>query len=574
MGGGILQIAAYGAQDLYVTGNPQITFFKICYRRHTNFAIQPFEHAFLDNPGFGRMSELKIFRLGDLITKMILKISISPVIINAPIKFAWVRRLGYAILNYVSIEIGGQVIDKQYGEWLEIWYELARLGKQERGYAHMLGDIPLFTEYNTKSKPQCNLMIPLKFWFNRHVGLALPLIAIHYHDIFVRIRFNDIANLIITNTPNIRYLENVIIQNVSLITDYVYLDMKERREFATNIHEYLIEKVQFTGEASAKQGLNRSELIGFNFPTKELIWYMKNANYTSSKKFLCYSNSDDWSNELQICSRNILEHSIYLSCDNTILPVINECIPSWESFEPGTKGCTINKNIRVINESNDLTLFINTNSLVVIFPDNNYYSLTNKISACIHVFENNTVDINSFVSKINDRDVSIPLDMITDTRFYVNEQDYVLNNGVYVNQFINHGVNITGSVNPLIAAKLEYNDQERFEKRNGNFFNYLQPEMHHNNTPTDGVNVYSFAIRPEDHQPTGTSNLSMIENIILSMWFDDVPDRKNEKMRYRNNSLTANDINLFNNSSKLYIFGFCYNILRIMNGFAMLVYTN
>ena len=140
MSGGLMQLVAYGAQDIYFTGNPQITFFKIVYRRHTNFAIETIEQT-LSVMSILEKDVSKIIRNGDLVTKMYLRIKLNSVNPNGS-SFAWVRRIGHAIINTVEMEIGGTTMDRQYGTWLDIWYELARQGDHDRGYANMIGDVP------------------------------------------------------------------------------------------------------------------------------------------------------------------------------------------------------------------------------------------------------------------------------------------------------------------------------------------------------------------------------------------------------------------------------------------------
>src|SRR4029079_11926678 len=127
MGGGIMQLVAYGAQDIYLTGNPQITFFKVVYRRHTNFSIESIEHPFVGITSFGNKVSAKITRNGDLLSKMYLKVVLSRVDPECH-NFAWTRRVGHALLKQATIEIGGTRIDKQCGTWLDVWYELARQG--------------------------------------------------------------------------------------------------------------------------------------------------------------------------------------------------------------------------------------------------------------------------------------------------------------------------------------------------------------------------------------------------------------------------------------------------------------
>lgn len=180
MGGGLMQLVAYGAQDVYLTGNPQITFFKVVYRRHTNFSMETIEHTLSGNPNFGRKNSVTITRNGDLVTKMYLRVELQCITEadQEDGKIAWVRRVGHALIESVEVEIGGSRIDKHYGTWLDIWYELARpVGDRERGYLKMIGDVPELTAFDGTAKPVYTLFIPLQFWFCRNTGLALPLIA-------------------------------------------------------------------------------------------------------------------------------------------------------------------------------------------------------------------------------------------------------------------------------------------------------------------------------------------------------------------------------------------------------------
>lgn len=164
-----------GAQDVYLTGQAQITFFKVVYRRHTNFSIEPIPQTFNGAPDFGRTVTCTLNRSGDLITNVYVAIKLRAVTGE---HFGYVRRVGLAIINHYKIEIGGTKLDEHYGDWLNIWYELSHKVGQERGFARMVGDVPELTNINTNDKPQYQLYVPLQFWFNRNNGLALPLIAL------------------------------------------------------------------------------------------------------------------------------------------------------------------------------------------------------------------------------------------------------------------------------------------------------------------------------------------------------------------------------------------------------------
>ena len=193
MGGGLLQLVAYGAQDVYLTGNPQITFFKASYRRHTNFAMEAIEQTFNGNATFGSRVTCQISRNGDLINRVYLQVRLT----NTTATKIYCKYFGLRLINYVEIEIGGQKIDKHYAHWLYIWNELSLPKSKRDGYNEMVGayggTVNGITTNTSSIKPI--LYIPLEFWFCRNVGLALPLIALQYHEVKININFEEESNL-------------------------------------------------------------------------------------------------------------------------------------------------------------------------------------------------------------------------------------------------------------------------------------------------------------------------------------------------------------------------------------------
>ena len=234
--GGLMQLVAYGAQDVYLSGSPQITFFKVVYRRHTNFAVEPIPQTWNGSADFGRTVTCNINRNGDLITNMYVTVYLPSVDggnNTAGVPWGYVNRLGHAMISECKVEIGGSKIDEQWGDWMNIWYELSHKVGQERGYAKMIGDTPELKNLSL-TKPETILYIPLQFWFNRNPGLALPLIALQYHEVKFNIAFTPASQNYIgtpTVTPQIGY--------ASLYIDYVYLDTDERRQFAQVQHKFM-----------------------------------------------------------------------------------------------------------------------------------------------------------------------------------------------------------------------------------------------------------------------------------------------------------------------------------------------
>jgi len=257
MGGGLLQLVAYGAQDVYLTGNPQITFFKVVYRRHTNFAIEAIQQTFNGTPNFGNRVTCQISRNGDLIHRVYLAVVNYSSGINVCPYF------GLRLINYVEIEIGGQKIDKHYSHWMYVWNELSLPVSKKDAYKKMVGA-------NDKLAPlnKANLYIPLEFWFCRNVGLALPLIALQYHEVKINILFETKDNCIGDTTGVLPELTST-----TLWVDYIFLDTDERRRFAQLSHEYLIEQLQFTGTESVSSASSIKPKLSFNHPCKELVWF-------------------------------------------------------------------------------------------------------------------------------------------------------------------------------------------------------------------------------------------------------------------------------------------------------------
>ena len=259
MGGGLLQLVAYGAQDVYLTGNPQITFFKVVYRRHTNFSIESIQQTFNGNPGANKRVTCQISRNGDLVHKLYVVFTYPPS--GGDLDDA--RKC----INKVEVEIGGQLIDRQYGDWMEIWNELTLPAGKKDGYVEMIK-----AESNMDADLATKAYVPLEFWFCRNIGLALPLIALQYHEVKINIEFNSVP-----------------FTDATLWADYIFLDTDERRRFAQLSHEYLIEQVQFTGGETINSS-NLSAKLSFNHPVKELIWQEKHKAKLGNTKLMLNGN--------------------------------------------------------------------------------------------------------------------------------------------------------------------------------------------------------------------------------------------------------------------------------------------
>ena len=304
MTGGLLQLAAYGAQDIYLTGNPQITFFVSVYKRYTNFAIQSIPQYFNGDSDFGKKVYCQVDRIGDLINQIFLRIKL-PSLVNYNytddngnlVEYYWVNSVGHAIIKIIDIEIGGVVIDRQYGLWMEIWSDLTVQDGKKAGFYSMIGksDNPI----NLNNNNELDLYVPLYFWFCKNIGLSLPLIAIQSQDVRFNVTFRKYQELIISSNGLPINIDNAPIQIIQtfLDIDYIFLEDTERKMFAKNTHQYLIEQLQVYATSLSSNGLRQDPVnpnkkdripdlvqnitLNFNHPVKELFWVIQNTTVLS-----------------------------------------------------------------------------------------------------------------------------------------------------------------------------------------------------------------------------------------------------------------------------------------------------
>ena len=550
MGGGLMQLVAYGAQDVYLSGNPQITFFKVVYRRHTNFSVEPIQQTWNGVGDFGRTVTCNINRNGDLITNMYVVVMLSSQPTN-DVEWGYVNRLGHALIETVRIEIGGSKIDEQYGDWLNIWYELTHKTGQERGYAKMIGDVPELTNISSQGFNAHQLYIPLQFWFNRNNGLALPLIALQYHDVRITLKYRDSVNCINYVGPTKPTFNKQLMSDSYLLIDYVYLDSEERKRFAQASHEYLIEQLQFTGSESIN-GRSSKYRLNFNHPSKYLIWAHHLGKYNNTNnKWLAYAPDGNWENARDKFAKIIA----CVSSDGFEIVGNNVNVSGTSDVENGELVDFTPDSILPQLFSTGLQPLLEKISVKFIAVSSTGISPGNNAAVVyksnVGLLNNNILD-NFIVTKNN-----LTMSDISNTLLQQNLPDdvqtFVDKFACSVSNSFNYGVNIDGSNNVCTSAKLQLNGHDRFQARDGNYFNYVQPAQHFSNTPADGINVYSFALKAEDHQPTGTCNFSRIDNATLQV--DIGTDLEG----------TNNILNIYTQN---------YNVLRVMSGMAGTAYSN
>jgi len=292
--GGLLQLVAHGKQDVFLTGNPQMTWFKMVYRRYTNFAIESQPMYFDGTPDFGKRITCKVPSRGDLLSQIILEVSLPALTLTTGDSISYVNSIGHALIQEISIEIGEQQIDRQTGEWMEIWSTYTTPYDKQTGFNMMIG------KTDTNVAPQLfgpqKLYIPLRFWFCRNPGLALPLIALQYHPIRINLTLRPLNQLFYSSglsgpLCNTLEVNPASITDLMLWGDYIYLDTEERRRFVSSAHEYLIEQIQYTSALAISSGSTSASLrIEFNHPIRELFWFIQRSDMTRFHEYFNYSS--------------------------------------------------------------------------------------------------------------------------------------------------------------------------------------------------------------------------------------------------------------------------------------------
>jgi hypothetical protein len=559
MAGGLMQLVAYGAQDIYLTGNPQITLFKVVYRRHTNFSCETIELPIDTAKPSGRAS-VQMLRNADLASKCSLRVTVPDLTPSNSATFngkvAWVRRLGHAMIKTVEVQIGGSAIDKHWGVWLDLWYELTHTDNQARGYAKMIGDVPELTTLASSVAGGYILQTPLQFWFNRNYGLALPLIALQYHEVRVNFEFERIENLVCYTRGTAQdaspRFNGLAFGSSGLLVDYIYLDSDERRRFAQVGHEYLMEQLQVQESNLQANSTNQSLTVNMNHPLKEYVLAHRCGmfNGTNGKLFLCYTNDDSkWESAVDTAAGLVVTNMLNNSGTGTVSVDIN------------------NGTVTTFGGVDFTFIFPNdtpaTNLPCVAAPillGLNSFNAASKISAA-------TVEIN-FTTGVGYNSI-----VVTSVTHTLTLEDIscgitsavVIDNGdadfVSVVQLNNYGVSLNGEGNMLVEGTVVLNGHERFAKRDGNWFNYVQPSAH-THTPADGVNVVLFCLHPEQHQPTGSMNASRIDSAKFNYKVADV--------------LASSRGALFDlySGTICYLFAPNYNIVRMMSGMGGTAYSN
>ena len=547
MGGGLMQLVAYGAQDIYLTGNPQITFFKVVYRRHTNFSMEAIQQTVngTQSPAAagGSSGTVTISRNGDLVHKVYVRVT-GDVLVTSD---------GNNVVNEVELEIGGQKIDKHNAEYMKVMNELSTSESKAIGLKALTGGIGTWGAADATGVQVC--MIPLQFWFCRNPGLALPLIALQYHEVKLKFTWG--------------LFTGAATATCDVFCDYIYLDTDERRRFAQQSHEYLIEQVQRQTEGTQAN----SYKLNFNHPVKELVWTTDAGNITTQDTKLSLNGHDRFSNQraeyFQL--RQPLDHHTAVPRQN--LPsaaqlvtaqytVGGDLLASAALTSAGTLGAVAIGTDRANATGQQLlvgTLAAGTpgGADEDVEAVDTAPTAANVIFGCLH-------------AEIGGAGTTVTTTLSVGRLYEITGSGARFAGGTAVGSRIvarlttltagsndNTGDTASSVANtmalfqfdrPLITGATAIADGAVvIEAISEVLPNSIQLSQARTSTLTRNINVYSFALKPEEHQPSGTCNFSRIDTA---------------KLEFSANA-TVQEIYAVN-----------YNVLRIMSGMGGLAYSN
>lgn len=499
MSGGLLQLAALGAQDVYLTGNPEITLFKNKYHRYTHFATETIQLSFDGgsiNFGSENISTITVDKIGDLISKIVLVLNIE-VDDDPNVEWGYVNKLGHAIIDSIAINIGQSEIDNHDSEWINISHDLFANKSHEKNYNKMIGNTAENKSFS-KTHKNIELFIPLDFWFCKSTSSTFPICCIQKQTFQIQIKLKnaiDCINYKGSTPPSVL----PSISDGYVLVDYIFLDNEERNLFLTNDHEYLIEQVQ---EMTEIVSLSNSKInLVFDKACKYLIWAVTLNRYLNRNEYISWNHEDNWNDNknnfakiIWLATREGLNvddiTNPYIELSNSFnnigesIPIVSNGLPKLEELVAKVKGLFL----FATEDPTDNSLF-----RIKASPEN------------VVILENN----------LNDRDISLLLSELKasldgTSQIQMNQANFLDIFKINIIDRFNTGNFINRKDNPIVSSRLQLNGKDRVQERDGNFFNYLNPYYYFTNTPADGINVYTFSMAPSELQPSGTINFTNI----------------------------------------------------------------
>jgi hypothetical protein len=534
MPGALIDLAAKGLQDVYLTSDPQITYFKIVYRRHTNFSIESVPLSFVSEPNFGSVSVCPISRSGDLLGKLTLAVNLPTIpkftnidgTLNQFKKVAWIKNIGFYLIKEMIFEVNGQTIDTRYGEWLYIWSQLTQNAKS---IDPLIGNEPILTTL-TNGKAPYQLLIPLEFYFTRNPGLYFPLVSLNSDSVKIIFKFrslNECLNVAPTNSI-------LIMEDICPFDEGDYI-------------------VQYTAGDKIF-----GQVVGFDYVAKRLFYTkIKNGSNNPIDQFTSATLEPNLSLNRFIARSND-PFNVYL---NEINSFVSSRIYSYNDPNPIIKYVTPQPGSIETKEKVTLTSNINL-SQTILYADYVYLDTGERARFLNNVQEylieqvqlesDQGIGSSTYTQVLNFKNPCKAIYWVGQMQNVITATQNLNQHSNYTNSFVfDTDKNKYTGKNLTESAELDLDGKSIFGTRSSSYFNLIEPLEHHSNSPATGINMFSFSLAPEKVQPSGTMNMSKINR---------------QTLKLRLNSVTqTNPINIRT-------YALSYNLFRIMYGIAGLIF--
>jgi hypothetical protein len=462
MGLGLLILVSVGKENLYLSAQPEITFFKIAYRRHTNFSIEPVPQYFKTTPDFGRRCTVNISKNSDLMGTTYLYVELPSIQLEQFTnykKFAWVNKIGLALINFIEFEIGGNIIDRHYGDWLNIWHDLTISMGLSKSYNRMIGNVDFLKNYS-QTKESVILYIPLSFWFCNDTGLALPLIALQHNDVKIHVEFNNFDSCYkispsnyITVTNNYILLQKgeyfyQTINNSTSVGEFIYFDP---------INNYLYYNAIKGKFIIPSTNLQQSQTTLYSYNTNFPIIIAPNSIVVNDNNYFSF-------NTPSILNSYLLVNYIYL-----------------DNFE----------RLQFIKKNHEYIIpVVQTLSEQIAYSSNISYKLP----------------------LINPVKLLVWRGILTSNLTNNNQFDYSIMNYLQSNNLQN---NLPENI--INNNKLIINSIERMGLYSSEYYTTLPTYQYNFLKNNNGVYMYSFGLYPKNLDPSGSMNFSKIDDAYLQL---------------------------------------------------------
>jgi hypothetical protein len=524
MPNGLMQLLAYGAEDLYLTGNPSFTYWKMIYKRYTNFAMeyitQYFTGTFSVSTTQNTIISCKIDRNADLLYDMYLVFDLPDIYTNINEPFAWVKNFGQNLIYSAEITFNGVRADIQYGIWMNIWNELTLADDLKPAYDRLIGNMPYFhqtvitssSDQTNLAIPKTRLHIPLNFWFCRNSGLAIPLIALQSTFIYINIELNPLNNLFVIGSPLIA---------PKLLFDPDYINSPNVSPINRQIYENVINNGFGIDTLLSRYTYN---LVGQSVNPLSLGTPIPNQQLYLDVNFI-YLDDEERRRFAQI------EHEYLITeVQQRVYPGIEQGpnVIDFSDIQHPTK------ELIWILQREDVMDTNSWNDYTIDPRSEDFYRIVELLNTRYQ--EPTLQSLNKY----------LPTDPNIQN-FFLN---YLTDNNMLITQPQNTFTNYQNIAN---SFEIIFNGNRRMEIKTDIFFNYLQPYKYHSHTGKQGIYVFSFALSPEKDHPSGTCNFSRIQKSQMAMSIHQILD---SRRKYN-----------------LFLYAISYNILRITGGIASTVFT-